>query len=112
MAMSANETATTSRRLAKRAAVYKPFFWDEVGDILDAHPDAIYFGGGAPNIEMMPYKRLEEASKIAWAEAGNALDYGELNGFRPLRELICERMAAMGMSATPGEIVITNGSQQ
>ncbi|MFL5759497.1 MAG: PLP-dependent aminotransferase family protein [Thermomicrobiales bacterium] len=101
-----------SRRFAKRAAVYKPFFWDEVAAILDAHPDAIYFGGGAPNREMMPYERLQEASQIAWANARDALDYGELAGYAPLRELISARMAAMGMVVPADEIVITNGSQQ
>jgi 2-aminoadipate transaminase len=112
MAMISDDSTYTKRRLATRAAVYRPFFWDEVGEILDSHPDAIYFGGGAPNREMMPYERLREASAIAWDEASDALDYGELAGFKPLRELICERMAAQGMSVTPKEIVITNGSQQ
>jgi 2-aminoadipate transaminase len=110
---STNEEAKTAkRRLAKRAVAYQPFFWDEVGEVLDAHPGAIYLGNGAPNRQTIPYQRLQEASKIAWAEASDALDYGELAGYKPLRELICERMSAHGIRATPSEVAITNGSQQ
>ena len=110
---SAEETTRiATRRLAKRAVAYQPFFWDEVGEILNAHPGAIYFGNGAPNRKTIPYERLQEASKIAWAEASDALDYGELAGYKPLRELICERMTAQGIVAKPDDVMITNGSQQ
>src|SRR5262245_49782449 len=103
---------TATRRLAKRTVAYEPFFWDEVGVILDAHPGAIYFGNGAPNRQTIPYERLQEASTLAWADASSALDYGELAGYKPLRELICDRMAAQGINTSPDEIMITNGSQQ
>jgi 2-aminoadipate transaminase len=106
------EVAIKPRRLAKRAVAYQPFFWDEVGDILDAHPGAIYFGNGAPNHQTIPYDRLQEASTLAWAESSTALDYGELAGYKPLRELICERMRAQGIATTPNEVAIINGSQQ
>jgi 2-aminoadipate transaminase len=106
------EVAIKPRRLAKRALAYQPFFWDEVGDILEAHPGAIYFGNGAPNRETMPFAQLQEASKTAWAEGSQALDYGELAGYKPLRQLICQRMAAQGIAAAPDEVAIINGSQQ
>jgi 2-aminoadipate transaminase len=110
---SANETTNSAtRRLAKRAVAYQPFFWDEVGEMLNAHPGAIYFGNGAPNRKTIPYERLQDASKVAWAEASDALEYGELAGYKLLRRLICERMAAQGIAAKPDDVMITNGSQQ
>ena len=35
-----------------------------------------------------------------------------MNGYRPLREMIAERMAARGASVDPADVLITNGAQQ
>ncbi|GIW04928.1 MAG: hypothetical protein KatS3mg059_1548 [Thermomicrobiales bacterium] len=76
------------------------------------HPDGIYFGNGAPAPEAVPLERLRMAAARAWSEAGESLDYGELEGYAPLRELIAERMKLRGVSVSPSDIMVTNGSQQ
>jgi 2-aminoadipate transaminase len=105
-------TATTTPRLAHRAAGFAPSFWAGLERLFDRHPDMIFFGGGAPARELIPVDRLRAASLRAWDDAPDALDYGEVAGYLPLRELIAGRMAAQGMSVDPAQIVVTNGSQQ
>jgi 2-aminoadipate transaminase len=98
--------------LARRSRAFETSPWSAAADLVAQHPDPIYFGSGAPAREAQPIARLQIAGADAWAEAEGALDYGEVEGYRPLRELIAEGMAARGMSVDPDEIMITNGSQQ
>jgi 2-aminoadipate transaminase len=41
-----------------------------------------------------------------------ALQYAPSEGFGPLREWVAARLAAQGVAATPGQVLITSGSQQ
>jgi 2-aminoadipate transaminase len=109
-----SRTARTieERRLARRAAVFGPSVWNEAFEIVDRFEDVIYFGNGAPAKEIHPIGRLQEAAAAAWSSALDALDYGEVAGYPPLRELIARRMAAQGISADPKNIMLTSGSQQ
>ncbi len=97
---------------ASRARAFESSPWSEATDLIADRPDAIYFGDGAPNMDVQPIARLQEAAVRAWADAPGNLGYGELAGYAPLRELIAERMTIRGIHASPGEIMITNGSQQ
>lgn len=113
--MSQQETSRFASHLRSRASRSRAFEsspWSEATDLIQDRPDAIYFGDGAPNAEVQPFARLQEAAVEAWSEAPGNLGYGELAGYAPLRELIAERMTVRGIHATPGEIMITNGSQQ
>lgn len=103
---------TTSSGFARRARAFESSPWAEAWNLVSRHPDPIYFGNGAPAREAQPLDRLREAGARAWAEASGILDYGEVEGYQPLRELIARRMAARGMGVEPAEIMITNGSQQ
>ncbi|MCC6791169.1 MAG: PLP-dependent aminotransferase family protein [Thermomicrobiales bacterium] len=109
-----SRTARTieERRLARRAAVFGPSVWNEAYEIVDRFEDVIYFGNGAPAKEIHPIGRLQDAAAVAWSSALDALDYGEVAGYGPLRELISDRMAAQGITADPGHIMLTSGSQQ
>lgn len=109
-----SRTARTieERRLARRAAVFGPSVWNEAWQIVDRFEDVIYFGNGAPAKEIHPIGRLQEAAATAWSTALDALDYGEVAGYPPLRELIATRMAAQGITADPKNIMLTSGSQQ
>jgi 2-aminoadipate transaminase len=98
--------------LARRAKAFEVSPWAEAWDLVSRHPDPIYFGNGAPAHEAQPLDRLREAGARAWTEADGVLDYGEVEGYRPLRELIAARMAIRGMPIDPDEVMITNGSQQ
>jgi DNA-binding transcriptional MocR family regulator len=44
-------------------------------------------------------------------QGGKILKYGECAGYTPLRESIAERMRVHGISVEPGEILVTNGTQ-
>ncbi len=97
---------------ASRSRAFESSPWSEATDLIKDRPDAIYFGDGAPNREVQPFARLQEAAARAWADAPGNLSYGELAGYTPLRELISTRMRIRGIEAGPDEVMITNGSQQ
>lgn len=100
-------------RLARRAEAFGRSPWTFIDQFLDHHPDLIYFGNGAPAPELYPIGQLREGAAEAWQHINpSALDYGELQGYPPLRELISRRMAAQGIDVSPERIMITFGSQQ
>src|SRR5688572_27947783 len=78
----------------------------------ERNPEAVFFGGGVPPTEAIPVARLREGADRAWADGAETLLYGEVRGYRPLRELIVERMAARGAIVDPADVLITNGAQQ
>jgi 2-aminoadipate transaminase len=78
----------------------------------ERNPEAVFFGGGVPPTEAIPVARLREGADRAWADGAEILLYGEVRGYRPLRELIGERMAARGAIVDPADVLITNGAQQ
>lgn len=101
-------TGTTSRRI-------EPFadsIWPWVDQMSERNPDAVFFGGGVPPTDVIPIDRLREGSAKAWADGPEVLLYGEVRGYRPLRELIAARMRARGAEVDPNDILITNGAQQ
>ncbi|MBA2754948.1 MAG: PLP-dependent aminotransferase family protein [Chloroflexia bacterium] len=105
---------TTGRagQFARRAASFRPSLWGEVTDLLERHPDPIFFGNGAPAAELMPVARLQDMASRVWAEAPGRLGYAEPNGYGPLRALIAERMADRDMLVGINQVLVTNGSQQ
>jgi 2-aminoadipate transaminase len=74
---------------------------------------ALYdFGGGFPDPVSFPYEGIVEATaRMIKAEGAQALTYGEAQGYRGLRELICHKYGLFeGLRVTPDNIVISNGS--
>jgi 2-aminoadipate transaminase len=98
--------------LARRSRAFEVSPWSAAADLVGRHPDPIYFGNGAPAVDAQPIERLQWAAERAWADVRGSLDYGELEGYLPLRELIAERMTRRGISAGVNDIMVTNGSQQ
>ncbi|MFF2885213.1 PLP-dependent aminotransferase family protein [Paenibacillus sp. NPDC057967] len=74
--------------------------------------DMISFAGGLPAEELFPVQAVREAAGRVLDKGTGALQYGLTEGFLPLREQLCERMAAKGMVVTPEEMILTTGSQQ
>jgi 2-aminoadipate transaminase len=74
--------------------------------------DMISFAGGLPAEELFPVQAVREAADRVFTAGTGALQYGLTEGFLPLREQLCGRMAAKGMAATPDEMILTTGSQQ
>ena len=76
-------------------------------------PGIISFGGGLPAPEIFPIDELKDATRKVLEDKGhNALQYSTTEGYRPLRELIAERMRNRGADVSADEVMITGGSQQ
>ncbi|GKU80266.1 PLP-dependent aminotransferase family protein [Paenibacillus sp. L3-i20] len=74
--------------------------------------DMISFAGGLPAEEMFPVQAVREAADRVLLAGPSALQYGLTEGYIPLREHLCSRMAVKGMAVTPEEMILTTGSQQ
>ena len=75
--------------------------------------DAQYeFGGGLPDPGSFPYDGLIDATaRMIRAEGAEALTYGEAQGYRGLRELVCHKYGLFeGLKVGPDNIIISNGS--
>jgi 2-aminoadipate transaminase len=80
---------------------------------LTDRPDLISFAGGLPAPEVFPIEEVARATARVLEEKGQmALQYSTTEGYRPLRELLVERMARYGIDVTPDNVLITTGSQQ
>ena len=98
---------------AKRFAQVEPSFIREILKVA-MNPDVISFAGGLPNPAFFPHQELAQASASVLADTSNgALQYAASEGFAPLREFIAKRYwQQYGMTVSPDNILITNGSQQ
>ena len=70
------------------------------------------FGGGYPDPASFPYDGMVEATaKMMKIEGAQALTYGEPQGYRGLRELVCHKYELFeSLKVTPENIVVSNGS--
>ncbi len=76
-------------------------------------PEIISFAGGLPAPELFPVQALQEAATRVFNEHGaQALQYGQTEGYLPLRQFICKRMNDYGIKSEPANVFITTGSQQ
>jgi 2-aminoadipate transaminase len=76
---------------------------------------ALYeFGGGYPDPASFPYDGMVKATaSMMKAEGAAAMTYGEPQGYRALRELICTKYERFeGFKADPENIIVANGSGQ
>jgi 2-aminoadipate transaminase len=75
--------------------------------------DPLYeFGAGQPDPASFPYDGLAEATaRVMRREGPGALSYGEYQGYRGLRELICHKYELFeGLKLTPDDVIVANGS--
>jgi 2-aminoadipate transaminase len=78
-----------------------------------ARPEVISLAGGMPFVQALPHEDVLDVVAQAFAEHGStALQYGEGQGTRDLRERLVPLMAAEGLDADPDDMVITAGAQQ
>ena len=76
-------------------------------------PEMISFAGGLPAPEVFPVERVELATHKVLTERGEqALQYGATEGYRPLRELLAQRMSHGNLRLTVDNVLIVSGSQQ
>lgn len=77
------------------------------------NPKIISFAGGTPDASLFPLELMAELSGKVILEQGRlSLQYGETQGWRPLRDALSRYLATKGIQANAEEILITNGSQQ
>lgn len=81
---------------------------------LTQRPDMISFAGGLPSPDSFPVEDIKRVTTEVLDEDGAAaLQYGTTEGEIRLRELLAERHKLKdGLSLSPGNIIITTGSQQ
>src|SRR5215831_10276153 len=70
------------------------------------------FGGGYPDPASFPYDDLVDATaRMMKAEGAEALTYGEAQGYRGLRELVCHKYDLFeSLKVAPENVIISNGS--
>lgn len=80
---------------------------------LTEQPEMISFAGGLPAPELFPAEEIAGYLERALAEEPvAALQYGPTEGYGPLRAILAERMAGLGIGVGPERILVTAGSQQ
>src|SRR5213596_2689935 len=99
----------------KTAYEIRPCDWSSDVCSSDLRPVAsprYEFGGGYPDPASFPYDDMVEATaKMMKAEGADALTYGDPQGYRGLRELICHKYKLYeNLSVTPENIFVANGS--
>ncbi len=75
--------------------------------------NALYeFGGGFPDPASFPYDGVVEATaRMMKVEGAEALTYGDHQGYRGLRELVCRKYDLFeGLTVAPDNLIVSNGS--
>jgi len=99
-------------RYAERAKAVKSSIIRDLLKITQK-PEIISFAGGLPAADMFPAVRFQEACrKVLERDAAVALQYGETEGYAPLREMIARHISRYGIQARSENLLITSGSQQ
>lgn len=77
-------------------------------------PGMISLGGGMPAPETFPYADVARVcQKVLQEQGATALQYGQTEGYNPLRDYIAEvMMAEMGLHARRDNVLITTGGLQ
>ena len=100
------------KRFAQRVQQMKSSAIRELLKVTE-QPEMISFAGGLPAPEVFPVERVEMATRKVLAERGEqALQYGATEGYRPLRELLAQRMSRENLHLTAENVLIVSGSQQ
>ena len=77
------------------------------------HPSPINFASGVSDVREFPAEEFRKTlQSIMRRDQIGALEYGEPNGYAPLREGIAHILASQGLQTHPENILITAGSQQ
>jgi GntR family transcriptional regulator / MocR family aminotransferase len=88
---------------------------DAVDELLAAseHPQPISFASGISDARQFPSEEFRKILQtVMRRDQISALEYGERNGYAPLREGVARILASQGLQTHPENILITAGSQQ
>lgn len=106
-------TARMEYTFAPRMAKTPKSFIREILKVTE-RPEIISFAGGLPSPALIDVDGIRTASNTALEQDGRSvLQYSTTEGYLPLRQFIADRYKKrLGLSISPDEILITNGSQQ
>lgn len=97
---------------AARMARVEPSPIMELIRVMGQRP-VINFASGLPDPAGFPIESLRAAAAAVLAEDWRGgLQYGEAEGYRPLREWVAQDLSRRGMPTTPAQVLIVGGSQQ
>jgi 2-aminoadipate transaminase len=104
---------TSCRHFARRMGKTPKSFIREILKVTE-NPSIISFAGGLPNPALIDVNGISRAAATVLEQDGSSvLQYSTTEGYLPLRQFIAERYRKrLGLSVSPDEILITNGSQQ
>ena len=107
------EVNKTKYSFANRMKTTQKSFIREILKVTE-DPAIISFAGGLPNPGLFATRELARAAHEVIADEGEAaLQYTTTEGYLPLRQFIADRYRQrLGLTVSPDEILITNGSQQ
>ncbi|RIX74832.1 PLP-dependent aminotransferase family protein [Acidovorax cavernicola] len=78
-----------------------------------SRPGMLSLAGGYPSPGLFDAEGLQQAATTALQQdAAASLQYGASEGQLPLREALAELCASRGITCTPGDLLVTTGSQQ
>jgi 2-aminoadipate transaminase len=98
--------------LARRAERLNPSTIRELLKLTE-RPGIVSLAGGLPSADTFPVAALREAcAEVLQRHPREALQYAASEGFGPLREWVAAELAAQGLQADAGRVLITSGSQQ
>jgi 2-aminoadipate transaminase len=102
-----------NRHFAGRMAKTPKSFIREILKVTE-DPSIISFAGGLPNPALIDVEGISLAAASVLSDDGSTvLQYSTTEGYLSLRQFIAERYKKrLGLSVSPDEILITNGSQQ
>ncbi len=99
-------------RYARRMGWVKPSPIMELIRVMSQRP-VINFASGLPDPAGFPVKALQEAAEQIFAEDWRGgLQYGEAEGYRPLREWVAGDLTSRGVLTGADQVLIVSGSQQ
>ena len=71
------------------------------------------FRASMPALDLFPFDVWSRLEARRWRRPDHHMGYSDPAGYAPLRELLCVYLrAARGVNCTPGQIIMTSGSQQ
>jgi 2-aminoadipate transaminase len=99
-------------QLARRTDRMNPSVIREILKLTE-RPGILSLAGGLPSPDTFPGEAMRVAAdKVLREAAREALQYAASEGYAPLREWVAEHLGRQGMAVSPGQVLITTGSQQ
>ena len=102
-----------ARYLSEAARNFQESAIRKTGALAATVPDLISFAAGVPAPETFPWEEIQAISNDLLAtRQASVLQYAATRGYRPLIEQLVSQLATRGVTTSPGEYIITTGSQQ